>query len=107
ELLGRAAGKSKRQVQVIVAEMAPKPDVAARITKLPEVRPEPVAQAEVRPEPVARPVAPLVLEPIAPARFKVQFTASAELEGKIRRARALLRHAVPSGDLGEIVDRAM
>jgi 5-methylcytosine-specific restriction endonuclease McrA len=45
--------------------------------------------------------------PIAPARFKVTFTASAELEGKIGRARALLRHQIPSGDLAEIVDRAM
>jgi hypothetical protein len=121
DLLARAAGRSKRQVQVLVAEIAPRPDVPAVIRRLPEVRPEPVAgpepvaRPEVRPEPVAasaarpeppRP-APLVLEPIAPARFKVQFTASAELEEKFRRAKALLRHAVPDGDLGEIVDRAM
>ena len=45
--------------------------------------------------------------PIAPARFRVQFTASAELEEKFVRARALLRHKVPSGDLATIVDEAM
>src|SRR5690349_7904751 len=94
ELLARAAGKRKRQMLVLVAEIAPRPEAPPVIRKLPEVRPDPVA-------------APLVLEPIAPARFKVQFTASAELEGKFRRARALLRHAVPSGDVAEIVDRAM
>jgi hypothetical protein len=44
---------------------------------------------------------------IAPARFRVQFTASAELEEKIQRARALLRHTIPSGDLAAIVEEAM
>ena len=48
-----------------------------------------------------------VLVPIAPARYKVQFTAGAELHDKIDRARALLRRQVPDGDLGAIVDRAM
>lgn len=119
DLLARADGKSKRQVQILVAEIAPRPDVAPVIRRLPtpapQVQPDPAAAAEVRPDPVAAPEVPpaptppppLVLEPIAPARYKVQFTASAELEGKIRRARALLRHAVPGGDIAEIVDRAM
>ena len=37
-LLTRAAGKSKREVEELVAELAPKPDVPASIRKLPERR---------------------------------------------------------------------
>jgi hypothetical protein len=37
----------------------------------------------------------------------MQFTASAELEAKIARARALLRHKIPSGDVAEIIEEAM
>jgi len=43
----------------------------------------------------------------APARYKVQFTAGAELHDKIARAQALLRHQVPDGDLAAVFDRAM
>ena len=35
-LLARAAGKSKREVEELVAELAPKPDVPSTIRKLPE-----------------------------------------------------------------------
>ena len=56
---------------------------------------------------MSRPADRAVVMPIAPARFRVQFTASAELEEKFVRARALLRHKVPSGDLAAIVDEAM
>jgi hypothetical protein len=38
QLLDRARGKTKRQVEVLVAELAPKPDVPARLRKLPDAR---------------------------------------------------------------------
>ncbi len=47
------------------------------------------------------------MAPIAPSRYKVQFTASGELHDKIERARGLLRHQIPDGDLGAVFDRAM
>jgi len=37
----------------------------------------------------------------------VQFTAGASLRDKIERARELLSHALPSGDLGELFERAL
>ena len=43
---------------------------------------------------------PTVVEPLAPGRYKVQFTASAELHDKLERLRALMRPSVPDGDLG-------
>jgi len=59
----------------------------------------------VRPAP-PRP-RPAGIEPLAPARYKVQFTASAELHDKLERLRALMRPSVPDGDLGAIVEQAV
>lgn len=114
-LLARAVHATKRQVEVLIAGVAPKPDVPALVRRLPApaqvaARTPGVAPAQVLPAgpTVVDPIpAPAVLVPIAPARFKVQFTASAELEAKISRARALLRHQIPTGDLSAIIDRAM
>jgi 5-methylcytosine-specific restriction endonuclease McrA len=44
---------------------------------------------------------------LAPERYKVQFTASAETFEKLRRAQDLMRHSVPDGDVAVIVDRAL
>jgi hypothetical protein len=47
------------------------------------------------------------VEPLAPARYKVQFTASAELRDKLERLQALMRASVPDGDLGAIIEQAV
>jgi hypothetical protein len=113
-LLARAAGKSKREIEELVAELSPKPDVPATMRKLPERReqtkPTPVAQLGpdrvVSPTPEGR----RRVEPLAPARYKVQFTASAELKEKLERLQALMRSsssAGPDGDLAAIIDAAV
>jgi len=38
QLLDRVRGRTKREVEVIVAELSPKPDVPARVRKLPDVQ---------------------------------------------------------------------
>ena len=48
-----------------------------------------------------------VTVPLAPDRYKIQFTASDATYRKLERARALLRHVIPNGDVGTIVDRAL
>ena len=50
---------------------------------------------------------PAVVRPLAPDRYKVQFTVSRETYEKLRRAQELLRHTIPSGDPAAIVDRAL
>jgi hypothetical protein len=50
---------------------------------------------------------PAVVVPLAPERYKIQFTASRETYEKLRRAQELLRHAVPDGDPGAVFDRAL
>lgn len=53
--------------------------------------------------PVPRPV----VAPLAPERFKVQFTISRETHETLRRAQDLLRHSIPSGDPAAIFGRAL
>jgi hypothetical protein len=190
-LLARAVHRGKREIEQLVAELAPRPDVPALMRRLPdpggrgsapslrfgsgegtasrelrlegvaaedagsrsrevaklppnsappkpaelgpdgvarrgaEFHPGGVATAEVvlRPDGVAprcaelRPMGvagiparqqrPAVVAPLAPGRYKVQFTASAELHEKLERLRGLMRASVPDGDLAAIIDRAV
>jgi hypothetical protein len=64
QLLEQARGKSKREVELLVAEIAPKPDVASRMRKLPE-RNSPQAQrptAQIAPSCVETKQLPVALE---------------------------------------------
>jgi hypothetical protein len=45
--------------------------------------------------------------PLAPERYRIQFTASAETHAKLRRAQDLLRHQIPDGDPAAVIDRAL
>ena len=101
-LASEVAGKSKREVQQIVARRAPKPDVPATIRKLPE-RPAlpPVKLFAAAPVPMPPPVpmasaipdSPARIEPLSEARYKLQLTASVELRDKLARATDLMRHS--------------
>ena len=136
EVLAAAAGRSKREVEVVVARLAPRPDMAASVRKLPETSParslpEPSAAspspaylgvAPVTDAPFATPVgasaptrsvegpAPThrpVLVPLAPERYRVQFTIGAETHEKLRLAQDWLRREIPDGDPAAIFDRAL
>jgi hypothetical protein len=45
--------------------------------------------------------------PLAPERYKIQFTASADTCNKLRRAQELLRHRIPNGDVAAVLDQAL
>jgi hypothetical protein len=57
--------------------------------------------------PVAAPTPAAAAPPISALRYEIRFTASAETYDRLRRAQDLLGHAVPSGDLGQVFDRAL
>ena len=128
DLLAAAAGKRKRQVQELLAERFPRPDVASSVRKLPipSVVPAPMvavtpavtavlldtsANAALAGEVPARapiPAAPPpLIEPLAPARYRVTFTVGAETCEKLELAQDRLRHAIPSGDPAQIFARAL
>jgi hypothetical protein len=104
-LLGRMEGKTKLEVKELIAELAPKPDV------LPTVTPVGVCQRKLVPdgnEPVSPdPITPRSPEPLSADRYHVSFTASTAFRDKLERARDLLRHRVPDGNLEAVFDRAM
>lgn len=163
-LLERARNKTKDEVALLIAEIAPQDDVPARMRKLPArmvlkqtrlqndasavnargVHPSAAtnaaisgsllpllgagsnasdattvqiagakATAAIRGEAIERVPVPFALEaprasctPLRPGRFKLQLTASQSLHDKLMQLQHLLRHQVPSGDFGAIVERA-
>ncbi len=122
-LLERATHRSKRQIDELIAELRPQPDVPATVRKLParaptprrsdalepraaeppalELVPERVAESAVAAAPPAR------VKPLAPERYRVQFTASAGLRDKLGRLQQLMRPSVPNGDLAAIIELAV
>jgi len=126
EVLDAARHKSKRDIEQVVARLCPRPDAPTVIRKLPaprelrittnsegsrfldllptpEVKPAPVHASGVR---VSSPRPPEV-KPLAPERFKIQFTINHETHTKLRRAQDLLRHTIPNGDPAAIFDKAL
>lgn len=121
-LLARAAGRSKREVEELVAELLPRPDVPASLRKLPEPRsatPAPAPALELRldgvapaalPQGAVPPVAPrrpALVEPLAPARYRVEFTASGALRDKLDRLLGLMRCADRDVELADVIDAAV
>ena len=94
-------GKSKREVQELIAAIAPKPDVLPMITKLPTANavPSPAPSPAKEPRPC--------IEPLAPSRHRLELTVSDEIRAKLERARDLMSHRIPDGNLETIVDKAL
>jgi hypothetical protein len=122
DVLDRARHMSKRQVELLVATLSPRPDVPSTVRKLPTPPPaRPVVLAEspkaqnvdaVGPTITVPSVAPIVarsaeVKPLAPERYKIQVTVGREAYEKLRRAQDLLRHTVPNGDPCVIIERAL
>ncbi len=124
DLLEAARDKRKRDVEHLVAALHPRPDVPSAVRKLPNPKPPVVTPVQDASEPArlssvtgreagdhgffsAPPSTPARLTPLAPERYKVQFTVSRETYDKLRRAQDLLRHVVPTGDTAAIFDRAL
>ena len=117
DVLREATHKSKREVEQIVARLQPRPDVVPLVRKLPPPRTSPpmIQATSPGPQPItmamtahALPPPPRAeIAPLAPGRYKVQFTVDRETFEKLRRVQDLLRHRVPNGDLATIFGRAL
>jgi hypothetical protein len=128
DLLDASVGLSKRDVERLIAARFPSPAVPFSVRKLP-VAPAPVktrsalcpdaaptpAKAVIEavaprlalPVPSPIPTRPVVVQPISADQYSVRFTASANTWEMLEAARDLLRHAVPNGDVSDIVGRAL
>ena len=125
EVLESARGKNKLQVEEIAARLWPRPDAPSAVRKLPAPRTVthlPMTQAPSSPPtpmdapPVAASLRTLPSAPgrptaevtaLSPDRYRVQVTIGGDTLEKLRLAKDLLRHAVPSGDEAAILDRAL
>lgn len=177
ELLAAARHRSKREIQGLLAEHFPRPDVKCSVRKLPAPREEvasslpswtpaaavaetsartpetssapgvlrtsPGALAETSarssetdasptpgsssasevpsdpqrgvgeghgrrpPHPLPLRPTPALVEPLSPTRYRVQLTAPQAFMDKLDRARALLAHGCPQGDLAVLLERAL
>jgi hypothetical protein len=109
-VLARAAHKSKREIEELVAELVPKPDVPPTVRKVParaESAPAPelrldAVKNETPSQSAPRPPAPPVVQALAPARYRVTFTASAELRDKLERLETLMQE-----DLATVIEAAV
>jgi hypothetical protein len=128
-VLARASGRTRREIEALVAELAPRPDVPSSIRKLPGVTPPAPTPSVTAPPPTTevKPIAILapdpappmsapaslpamrrpIVETTSPKRYRVQFTIGEESHDKLRRVQALLRREIPDGDPGAIFDRAI
>jgi hypothetical protein len=108
EVLHSARGKNKLQVEEIAARLWPRPAVPSYVRKLPAPRPlaiPPNVAPSAMPLPPVRPSADVTA--LSPDRYRVQVTIGGDTLEKLRLAKDLLRHAVPSGDEAAILDRAL
>jgi 5-methylcytosine-specific restriction endonuclease McrA len=120
-VLARASGRSCREIEALVAELTPRPDVAPSIRKVPApatsaprneaslpTSPPVVSSTELTKPPSPAPAARRpIIETTAPDRYRVQFTLGKEGHDHLRRLQDLLRREIPSGDPGVIVERAL
>ncbi len=133
-LIQDALGKSKRQVEKLLAEKFPQPDVPTLIQSWmpPEPRSEPVLGMPVSTSPAAAlsinlvapaqvvpsttpaqpiPMVPLAprskLAPLSPDRNTLQVTIDDETVELLEQARDLLSHAAPNADAGTVLKRAL
>jgi len=136
EVLDSARGKKKREIEEIVARLSPRPDVTASVRRLPAVRLQASAPAEdpaAPGTPATDPAAPdsavsvttvsvptetglsaepfsvprAAVTPLSPDRYKLQLTIGGDTLEKLRLAKDMLSHAIPSGDDAAVLDRAL
>src|SRR5262245_65606991 len=80
-------------------ELSPLP--SASVAAPPPAQPAPAPPSHRPPERLAS------LAPLSPGRHKVEFTIDDDTREKLELCRDLLRHAVPSGSLNELLRRAV
>jgi hypothetical protein len=120
EALDAARGKGRLEVEGIVARLSPRPDVPPSLRKLPTPAPAAALLSPAPPSAAPVPVSTVrvvtvavagcpgpVVAPLSPDRYRLQLTIGRETLEKLRLARDMLRHAIPSGDEASILDRAL
>jgi hypothetical protein len=130
EMLAAAAGRTRAGIEEWLARRFPRSELLPLVTQLPAVQglADQLAPGRVKlddakltqgqvetddrddqlaPERVAASATLARLTPAAPGRYSLQLTIGKGTHDKLRHAQALLGHAVPSGEVAEVLDRAL
>ncbi|MEE8474837.1 MAG: hypothetical protein V3T01_05770 [Myxococcota bacterium] len=134
EWIRMARHKTADEIKRLLADRQPKPDVADCVRRVPAPilgnpavttaseraetpaatsddtgeKSEWVSEAKNTPTPAsAREPLQTRTSPLGAERYRVCFTADAELHAQLQELRALMRHQVPDGDLGSLLGRAV
>lgn len=128
ELIAAAEHKSKRDIELLIATIHPKPVAPTILRKVagaavsvsekhrPSVSVVPPATQRAPAAPVLRPSLEAAkptasrtgdLSVLSVDSYKLQVTISQSTHDQLRRAQDLLRHANPTGDLATLLDRAV
>ena len=111
ELVAASAGQTKSRIEELIAQRFAHPEPPPKKQVI-RVLPTPTVHRQV-PEPVYElfdsptPLPPIPEAPPSEERFEVRFSTSRAAHDRLRYAQSLLSHAVPSGDLEQIYDRAI
>jgi hypothetical protein len=133
EVLRRARHRSMREIDQLIAEIAPKPDVAAIIRALPEQRMDRAGSTTPR-GPMGQALSDGALAessyergsdsregnagsptrrqrnlatPLSPRRYKLQVTIGQKARDELAELQNLLSHQIPDGDPAAVVERAL
>jgi len=133
EVLRRARHRSMREIEELVAEIAPKPDVASMIRAMPGHRAEHAGSTTPR-RATGQPSSDGALAkssrvggaasreggaglrarkqrnvatPLSPRRYKLQVTIGQDARDKLAELQNLLSHQIPDGDPAAVVERAL
>jgi 5-methylcytosine-specific restriction endonuclease McrA len=129
-LLSEATGKTKREVESILARRHPQPPVESTLRKLPDARavieapatepasattalaatvpPTGFLEAPAPPLQVPQPASRRpVIAPLSETQYKLQVTISTTAHNRLRHIQDLLRHTIPNGDPALIIERAL
>ena len=122
ELIGAATHRGKAEIEELLARRFGSPEVSAMVRAVPTIPPplpEQLASGQAADEPTSR---DSMLDELAPGRvegtqvqaqshyserYLVQLTIAKSTRDKLRHAQALLSHAVPTGDVAQVLDRAL
>ena len=109
ELLAAAAHRTKPELQQLLAQRFPRPDLPSQVRALPA----PASSTELlAPGPLPQSAPGRIevhvsrLEPLSPERFALQTTLGRSVHDKLRYLQALLGHQVSSGDLEAALEYA-
>ncbi len=133
ELMAAAAHKTAEEIQLLLAQRFPRPDVPERLQSIPLPPPQPPIPAqwpagpgrELAPgqafvttpeqlprkptseERVDQPVSRSRLAPLAPDRFELRLTVDGETQDLLQRARAFLSHQLPTREIAAVLKNVL